>query len=50
MGPKATVGELERRLRCSNRQVGVTVHPDTRPPKIRESEGQRPETQAGLPE
>jgi len=26
------------------------VHPDTRPPKIRESEGQRPETRAGLPE
>jgi hypothetical protein len=34
MGPEATVGELERRLRCSqcgNRKVGVTVHPDTRP-------------------
>jgi hypothetical protein len=43
MGAEATVGELERRLRCSrcgNRQVGVTVHPDTRPPERR----------AGLPD
>ncbi|MFC7478471.1 hypothetical protein ACFQS7_29395 [Dankookia sp. GCM10030260] len=50
MGPEATVGDLERRLRCSrcgNRQVGVTVHPDTRPPEMRESEGPRPETRAG---
>ena len=30
---EATVGELERRLRCSqcgNRQIGVMVQPDTR--------------------
>ena len=42
----------ERRLRCSrcgNRQVGVTVHPDTRPHEIQASEGPRPETRAGLP-
>ena len=49
---EATVGDLERRLRCSrcgNRKVGVTVHPDTRPHEMRESEGPRPETRAGLP-
>jgi hypothetical protein len=53
IGPEATAGELERRLRCSwcgNRQVGVTVRPDTRPVEIRESEGPRPATRAGMPE
>jgi hypothetical protein len=48
---EATVGELERRLRCSqcgNRQVGITVQPDTRPPEVREREGPRPETWAGM--
>jgi hypothetical protein len=42
-----------RRLRCSRcggRQVGVTVQPDTRPPELRESDGPRPETRAGLPD
>jgi hypothetical protein len=51
MGPEATVGELERRMRCSrcgNRQVGVTVHPDVRPAEIQASEGPRPETRAGF--
>jgi hypothetical protein len=45
------VGELARRLRCSrcgNRQVGVTVHPDTRPHEMQERDGPAPETRAGL--
>jgi hypothetical protein len=53
MGPEATVGELERRMRCSrcgNRQVGVTVHPDVRPAEMQASDGPRPETRAGMPE
>jgi hypothetical protein len=48
-----TFGDLERRLRCGRcdgRQVGITVHPDTRPPEMRESEGPRPETRAGMPD
>jgi hypothetical protein len=48
---EATVAELERRLRCSrcgNRQVGIVIQPDTRPPEMREREGPRPETRAGL--
>jgi hypothetical protein len=52
MGPEATVGDLERRMRCSrcgNRQVGVTVHPDTRPHETQERDGPAPETRAGLP-
>ena len=47
---EATVGELERRLRCSrcgNRQVGVTVHPDTRPHEMQARDGPRPETWTG---
>jgi len=50
---EATVGELGRRLRCSrcgNRQVGIVLQPDTRPPEMRASEGPRPETRAGLPD
>jgi hypothetical protein len=50
---KATVGHLGRRLRCSrcgSRQVGIVLQPDTRPPEMREREGPRPETRAGLPE
>jgi hypothetical protein len=47
---EATVGDLARRLRCGNRQVGVTVHPDTRPAEMQASEGARPETRAGMPE
>jgi hypothetical protein len=53
MGPEATVRQLERRLRCSqcgNRQVGIVLQPDTRPAEVRESEGPRPETWAGLPD
>jgi hypothetical protein len=53
MGPEATVRQLAKRLRCSRcggRQVSIVVQPDTRPPTIRESEGPRPETQAGLPD
>jgi hypothetical protein len=49
---EATVGELERRLRCSgcgNRQVGVMVRPDTRAAEAIERNGSAPETQAGLP-
>jgi hypothetical protein len=48
MGPEATMRQLARRLRCSNRQVGVTVNPDVRPAEIQASEGPRPETRAGL--
>ena len=50
---EATVGELERRLRCGqcgNRQVGIVLQPDTRPAAVRESVGPRPETRAGLPD
>jgi hypothetical protein len=50
---EATVGELEQHLRCSrcgNRQVGIVLQPDTRPPEMREREGPRPETRAGLPD
>jgi hypothetical protein len=53
IGPEATVRQLARRLRCSrcgNRQVGIVLQPDTRPPEMREREGPRPETRAGLPE
>ena len=48
---EATVGELERRLRCSqcgNRQVGVMVQPDTRPHEAQKRDGPRSETQAVL--
>jgi hypothetical protein len=53
MGPDATVRQLARRLRCSRcggRRVGIVVAPDTRPPAVRESDGPRPETRAGLPD
>ena len=48
---EATVGELERRLRCSqcgNRQIGVTVQPDTRAAEAIERDGPAPETWAGF--
>src|SRR3954452_2845140 len=51
MGPEATAGELEQRLRCSrcgNRQVGVTVQPDTRTAEAIERDGPAPETRAGM--
>jgi hypothetical protein len=50
---EATVGELERRLRCSqcgNRQVGVMVQPDTRPHETQKRDGPRPEPRAGMPD
>jgi hypothetical protein len=50
MGPEATVGELEQRMRCSRcggRRVSIVLQADTRPPAVRESEGARPETRAG---
>ena len=50
---EAMVGDLERRLRCSQcggRRVSIVVQPDPRPPAVRESEGLRPETRAGLPD
>src|SRR4051812_8617050 len=53
MGPEVTVRQLARRLRCSRcggRQVGIVLQPDTRPPEVREREGPRPETRAGLPD
>jgi hypothetical protein len=49
----ATVGQLERRLKCSrcgNRQIGITVQPDTRTAGAIERNGPAPETRAGLPE
>ena len=48
---EATVGELERHLRCdrcANRQIGVTVQPDTRPHEMRKRDGPAWETRAGL--
>lgn len=53
MGGEATVGDLERRLRCSrcgNRQVGIVLQPDTRPVELQAREGALPETRAGLPD
>jgi hypothetical protein len=50
---EATVGELERHLRCSrcgNQQIGITVQPDTRTAGAIERNGPAPETRAGLPE
>jgi hypothetical protein len=50
---EATIGELGQRLRCSrcgNRQIGVTVQPDTRTAEAIERNGPAPETRAGLPE
>ena len=50
---EATVGELEQRLkctRCGNRQIGVTVQPDTRTADAIKRNGPAPETRAGLPE
>jgi hypothetical protein len=48
---EATVRQLERRLRCSrcgNRQIGVTVQPDTRTAEAIERDGPAPETRAGF--
>jgi len=53
IGPDGTVRQFEQRMQCSrfgNRQVGIVVQPDTRPPAVRESEGPRPETRAGMPD
>jgi hypothetical protein len=50
MGPEATVRQLARRLRCcrcGNRQIGVTVQPDTRTAEVIERDGPAPETQLG---
>ena len=49
---EATVGKPGQRLRCSrcgNRQVGVTVQPDTRTAEAIEHDGPAPEMWAGLP-
>jgi hypothetical protein len=48
---EATLEELEQRLRCSqcgNRQIGVTVQPDTRTAEVIERDGPAPETRAGV--
>ena len=48
---EATVCELGQRLRCSrcgNRQIGVTVQPDTRTAEAIERNGPAPETRARL--
>ena len=50
---KATLGEFSRRLQCSrcgNRQIGVTVQPDTRTAEVIERDGPAPETRAGMPD
>ena len=50
---EATVGDLERRLRCrqcGNRQVSVMVQPDTRPYETQKRDGPRAETRAGMPD
>jgi hypothetical protein len=47
---EATVGELGQRLRCSrcsNRQIGITVQPDTRTAEVIKRDGPAPETQLG---
>jgi len=52
MGPEATVRQFERRLQCSRcggRRVSIVLQPNTRPHAVRESEGPRPETRAGMP-
>jgi hypothetical protein len=52
MGPEATVRQFERRLRCSRcggQRVSIVLQPDTRPQAVRESEGPRPDTRAGMP-
>ena len=49
---EATVGELERRLncsRCGNRQIGVTVQPDTRTAEVIERDGPAPEESQEFP-
>ena len=50
---EATVGELERRLKCrqcGNRQIGVTAQPDTRTAEAIERNGPAAETRARLPD
>ena len=47
---EVTVGELGRCLRCSNREIGITVQPDTRTAEAIERNGPASETRAGLPE
>jgi hypothetical protein len=50
---EATLGELAQRLRCNqcgNREVGVTVQPDTRTAEAIERDGPALETRAGLPD
>jgi hypothetical protein len=45
----ATVGQLERRLRCSRcggRRVGITIASDHRPPKVIKRDGPPPQTRA----
>ena len=47
---EASIGELGQRLQCSrcgNRQIGVTVQPDTRTAEVIERDGPAPETQLG---
>lgn len=49
--PGATVGWLNRRLRCSscgNRRVSVTICPDVRSAEAQQRDGPLPETRAGV--
>src|SRR3954454_19186010 len=48
---EATVGQLERRLRCSacgGREIKIHTAVDPRPPEVREREGRMRETRATL--
>jgi hypothetical protein len=48
-GGEATVGQLERRLRCGRcggRRVGITIASDHRPAEVIERDGPPPETRA----
>ena len=50
-GPEATVGEVERRLRCGacgGREMRLQVAVGPRPPEVRRHEGPLPEACAGL--
>jgi hypothetical protein len=48
---EATVGQLERRLRCSRcggRHVQITIAADCRPPEVIKRDGPPPESRADL--
>jgi hypothetical protein len=42
----ATVGQLERRLRCGGRRVQITIAADCPPPEVIKRDGPPPQTRA----